>query len=199
MKDECEECRQDNRKKILDTALNLFTTKGFHATPTSAIYKKAGLASGTLFYYFPDKQTLIEELYLSVKREMAEVFIKADDKNLPIKERIEKIMWCYILWGINNPEKEQFMVLFCNSPNIGENVRREAHLQFEWTHDLIREGIKSGILADINIEIYQIFLFRTASGIFQLIRNGDTGLSPKELFRQNTRLFWNGALNHEKC
>ena len=53
--------------KILEAALQLFTSKGFHGTPTSEIAKTAGVANGTLFHYFKTKEELINNLYLHVK------------------------------------------------------------------------------------------------------------------------------------
>ena len=53
-----------NREKILDTALRLFTLYGVDATPTSRISKEAGVSTGTLFHYFPDKDKLVGALYL---------------------------------------------------------------------------------------------------------------------------------------
>jgi AcrR family transcriptional regulator len=47
----------DNREKILTTALTLFTERGFFGTPTSLISKEAGVATGTLFFYFPPKRS----------------------------------------------------------------------------------------------------------------------------------------------
>jgi AcrR family transcriptional regulator len=60
-----------NREKILDTALWLFTQYGVDATPTSRISREAGVSTGTLFYYFPDKENLVGALYLSIKKEVA--------------------------------------------------------------------------------------------------------------------------------
>ena len=57
----------DKREAILKTALNLFTERGFHNTPTSLIAKEAGVATGTLFHYFKNKEILINELYLHIK------------------------------------------------------------------------------------------------------------------------------------
>ncbi|ADN35881.1 transcriptional regulator, TetR family [Methanolacinia petrolearia DSM 11571] len=186
--------KPDNRQKILDAALHLFTTRGFHATPTSAICKKADVASGTLFHYFPDKTTLIGELYLSIKSEMSKVFSEADIKDLPLKERTEKILWAYLEWGIENPEKEQFVMQFCNSPNIAEEVRKEAHSQFTWTDEIIVQGIKLGIFVDVPLEIFQVYLYRSAAGLLELIRENNTDLPLEELFNYYIHVFWNGVL-----
>jgi AcrR family transcriptional regulator len=92
-----------NREKILDTALRLFTQYGVDATPTSRISKEAGVSTGTLFHYFPDKDKLVGALYISIKKEMAGAARHGDDPSLPTKERIMQGMRGFIAWGVANP------------------------------------------------------------------------------------------------
>jgi AcrR family transcriptional regulator len=49
---------EKTRKAILREALKLFAAKGFYATTTKAISRKAGIAEGTLFNYFETKEDL---------------------------------------------------------------------------------------------------------------------------------------------
>lgn len=46
------------RKRIVTAALSLFQTKGFDATTTKAIARKAGIAEGTVFNYFKSKEDI---------------------------------------------------------------------------------------------------------------------------------------------
>src|SRR6266852_2783707 len=46
------------RKRIVTAALSLFQTKGFDATTTKAIARKAGIAEGTVFNYFKTKEDI---------------------------------------------------------------------------------------------------------------------------------------------
>src|SRR3989440_8976261 len=46
------------RKRIVTSALALFQTKGFDATTTKAIARKAGIAEGTVFNYFRTKEDI---------------------------------------------------------------------------------------------------------------------------------------------
>jgi AcrR family transcriptional regulator len=46
------------RKRIVRAALGLFQTKGFEATTTKAIARKAGIAEGTVFNYFKTKEDI---------------------------------------------------------------------------------------------------------------------------------------------
>ncbi len=52
------ENKEKTKQAILRAALVLFSSKGFHATTTRAISKKAGIAEGTLFNYFRTKEDL---------------------------------------------------------------------------------------------------------------------------------------------
>lgn len=53
-----EQTKQENRARILENATQLFTGKGFEDTTTRDIALASGLATGTLFNYFPSKETL---------------------------------------------------------------------------------------------------------------------------------------------
>jgi len=52
------EKKEKTRKAILRAALELFAKQGFYRTTTKAIARKAGIAEGTLFNYFPTKEDL---------------------------------------------------------------------------------------------------------------------------------------------
>ncbi|WP_224386353.1 TetR/AcrR family transcriptional regulator [Pseudonocardia sp. ICBG1293] len=47
------------RAQILDTALEVFTTGGFHASSTKEIARRVGVTEPTLFHYFGSKQALL--------------------------------------------------------------------------------------------------------------------------------------------
>lgn len=53
-----EQAKQENRSRILDKAAEIFNSKGFEDSTTRDIALAAGLAAGTLFNYFPSKETL---------------------------------------------------------------------------------------------------------------------------------------------
>lgn len=53
------------RAKILETALKLFSKKGYLGATTREIAKEAGIAEVTLFRYFPSKEMLFEEMLKS--------------------------------------------------------------------------------------------------------------------------------------
>jgi len=54
--------------KLLEAAYNLFIEKGITATAIDEIVKKAGVAKGTFYLYFKDKEDILEKLILKKKQ-----------------------------------------------------------------------------------------------------------------------------------
>jgi AcrR family transcriptional regulator len=180
-----------NREKILTTALRLFTQYGVDATPTARISKEAGVSTGTLFYYFPDKDVLVDQLYLSIKKEMAGSVRSHDDTTLPVRERIGQCMRGYIAWGTANPFKVRFLDQFYNYPGIGEDVQKQAFDEFSWMADLIASAVREGILPDLPCEFHAMMIYRITSGILTLIESGTTGMTADEITGHGLAMFWN--------
>jgi len=61
------------RQRLIRSALELFTTRGYHDTTTAQIAKKAGIAEGTIYRHFASKQQLVNELYRAAQRWAAKI------------------------------------------------------------------------------------------------------------------------------
>lgn len=53
---------QDNRQKILETAMTIIGEKGVDKTSLSQIAKMSGLSKGTIYYYYASKNDLIFDI-----------------------------------------------------------------------------------------------------------------------------------------
>lgn len=56
--------RQQSRTKIMDTALELFGTYGYHSTSVSKIAKAAGISKGLMYNYFNSKEDLLHSIII---------------------------------------------------------------------------------------------------------------------------------------
>jgi AcrR family transcriptional regulator len=77
------------QRRILTAALDLFQTKGFQATTTRAIARRAGIAEGTVFNYFATKEDIA--LYFfeqEVDHAIAAVRSNARLKDAPLDEQL---------------------------------------------------------------------------------------------------------------
>jgi AcrR family transcriptional regulator len=53
---------EKSRTQILDSALKLFSHKGYGATSVRDIAEEAGLSKGNVYHHFPDKETIFRAL-----------------------------------------------------------------------------------------------------------------------------------------
>ncbi|HEX2954130.1 MAG TPA: TetR/AcrR family transcriptional regulator [Bacillota bacterium] len=70
-KEQFEDMRERSKKLIMETALTLFASRGFHATSISQIAKECGVATGLLYNYYDSKEHLLEAIIQSGLQEFA--------------------------------------------------------------------------------------------------------------------------------
>jgi AcrR family transcriptional regulator len=75
----------EKRSAILQAAVREIAEVGLGA-PTAKIARRAGLATGTLFTYFANKEKLLNELYLELKIEV----YRRVNTNFPRKANLER-------------------------------------------------------------------------------------------------------------
>lgn len=144
----------NNKKELIfKSALKLFTTYGFHGTPTSRIAREAGVATGTLFHYFATKQDLIDELYLECKSALIKTVVDiAQDKD-DTETWLRMAFTNSVKWAIKNREKYLFFEQFYNSPNISSMTREEGNNRARVLFELIEFARKKGILKNIEFQL----------------------------------------------
>jgi AcrR family transcriptional regulator len=74
------ETKSATRKRILEVAKEQFARQGFEATTTRDIARAARIAAGTLFNYFPTKESIVESLVSEAYAGVAEAFTAATDR-----------------------------------------------------------------------------------------------------------------------
>jgi AcrR family transcriptional regulator len=56
------------RERLVQAALELFTTQGYQASTTPRIAARAGIAEGTIYRHFAGKEDLLNEIYRAAMR-----------------------------------------------------------------------------------------------------------------------------------
>lgn len=54
--------KSELRKRIVAAAVRLFHERGYAATPVAALLKEAGINSGSLYFFFPNKEAVLLEV-----------------------------------------------------------------------------------------------------------------------------------------
>jgi AcrR family transcriptional regulator len=84
------------REAILAAALEEFSARGFAATRLDDVARRAGVAKGTIYLYFPDKETLFQELIRSMLSPLVGVIESAPMAELPFPILAERIVDIFV-------------------------------------------------------------------------------------------------------
>ena len=143
---------QDKQQAIVDAAIAVFSSRGFWNTPTSLISKTAGVADGTLFNYFKTKDDLISEVYLEIKREVADELMNGLDAYETFHDKMQHIWTRYIHWGVNNPDKFKVLQQIGLSYDLADEVKAQGNEPFTEISRLAGESIAKGELRSYPVD-----------------------------------------------
>lgn len=110
------------RTAILDAATRVIGAQGL-AAPTSAIAGEAGVSSGSLFVYFETKTALLNELYITLKKEMGEAAFDSVSLAAPIREQVRQMWTQWLAWATRHPERRRALALL----EVADDVTNESH------------------------------------------------------------------------
>ncbi|WP_440955484.1 TetR/AcrR family transcriptional regulator [Methanosarcina sp. Mfa9] len=187
---------KDKRTAIMDAALKLFTERGFHGTSTAQISKEAGVATGTLFNYFPTKEDLINSLYFEVKGQLSKSMGKEIEAQSTFQGKLRKIWSNLINWGVDNQEEFLFVGQFCSSPYISKFTREEVMKEYVFLHELVDEGIKTGEIRDFSADLTISMFYQGSRAVVNLLLDSGHLQDKNKIIEDGFQIIWRGLANN---
>jgi AcrR family transcriptional regulator len=91
------------REAILAAALDEFSASGFAATRLDDVARRAGVAKGTIYLHFRDKETLFQELIRSTLSPFVSTIEAASAADVPLRVVAERLMGAFVreVYGTN--------------------------------------------------------------------------------------------------
>src|SRR5271170_8096357 len=100
---------QDSRDEILQAAIQLFASRGFHETSMSEVARAAHVSKALIFWHFKTK----EELFMAVLSRLLEPYVidfAEEAGALDIKAQILKLVEAYLSFVSDNASSVRFFV-----------------------------------------------------------------------------------------
>ena len=82
----------ERRDSILAAALEEFSTRGFAATRLDDVARRAGVAKGTIYLHFADKEALFQELVRSQLSPVVGALVQAAHVDLPLRAVADQLI-----------------------------------------------------------------------------------------------------------
>lgn len=144
----------DKYEQIIAAAERLIAESGFHGLSMQKLATEAGVAAGTIYRYFSDKEHLLEEVRLTVTKRIADA-VQADvHDDMPLKERY-RTMWLNI-WHLagSNLDTLSNRVQYESLPCANRKGARELERQmFAQVDRLFDQGKAEGVFKPLDNEI----------------------------------------------
>ena len=185
----------DKRAAIVQTAIRLFTERGFYGTPTSMIALESGVGNGTLFNYFPTKEILINSVYHEIKERFGACLSTGVSDEKTIDDKAWRI-WCNMIrWGVDNPNEFLFIEQFSASPFITKIPAEEVVKDYSMMVEVFNEVIKKGPLKDTCASIALVVIFSAGKGVMRSIIEAKGKIDVDQSIDQSFRMICKGIMS----
>jgi AcrR family transcriptional regulator len=193
-----ERLKQVAREAILEAGEAVFAERGFAGARMEEIAERAGVAVGTLYNHFADRDALWKELCRS-RREA--LLVKLDEALLRVGEQpfegaLRALLATFVdHWAAHRGFLAVLMQIDppTSLPGPRARDRTMAEEMLERVAALVRRGVEQGALQAQAADLYPVLLLGMLRGIlFQHLRDAASSAAPEEVERM-VRVFLRGA------
>ncbi|TAE73609.1 MAG: TetR/AcrR family transcriptional regulator [Bacteroidetes bacterium] len=156
-----------NINHIFEASRNVVIKVGFNGLKMADVAKESNLATGTLYLYFKNKEDLINQTYLSTKKNIAEILLFDKNENLSFEQAFKKMWLAYFHFCKQFPAKILFVEQFLYSGFLDEKILEEAENFFEPLNNFLKFGIDNHLLKNID---YTILKAQLTGAIHEIIK-----------------------------
>jgi TetR/AcrR family fatty acid metabolism transcriptional regulator len=175
---------------ILEAAIKVFAKSGYHNSRINQIAKEAGIASGSVYLYYKNKEEVLASIFKKVWEQLYnEISRICERKDLTSIDKLEYLIdLIFDIFSVN----PSLAIVFVNEQI---HLQKETSLFmryyenfFKKGEEIIEEGIKKGsINPNIDVKTFKFFLL---GGMRYLLENWakDVNNFPLTTIRQNVKL-----------
>ena len=160
--------REKVRRKILDTARDLFAREGYDRVTMRAIAEGIEYSPTTIYNHFEDKEDLVEAL---CQEDFARLFSALTAGSIPKDpiERIRQMGRAYARFALDLPNHYRFMFMTAKMPDHEIKPDMPGWRSFELLLDACREAVAQGKLGGDSPEAIAQVMWASLHGATALL------------------------------
>ena len=188
----------EKKNQIIEAAVKVFAKKGFYLAKVSDVAKEAGVADGTIYLYFKNKDDLLICLF---EQKMEIILQRFKESLLNIADPVEKLhTFVDLYFTLIEEDKDLadvFQVELRQSTKFLKDYHNEKFLEFLTViESIITEGMENGFFrTDINPNIVKIMIFGMVDEVArQWILGADSKYAMDEAKENTKQVLTNGLI-----
>ena len=160
--------KQEVRRRIFESAFELFLEQGFEATTVEQIAEQADVGKGTVFNYFPHKTSFLAAVADDWTRRLTARYGPVESWRGNTRRKLERAFRFFVDMGVQNPALSRLAfaesLRHIGSAPVEDALTEQASVRafLEVTRTVLREGQEKGeVRTDIEVE-YAAMLVESA-------------------------------------
>lgn len=156
--------REDKYEKIIDAAIEAFAEVGYHSCQVSKIARMAGVADGTIYLYFKNKEDILIKLFTERMGDFIQLIRGNMESCQDTRSRLRAIVHTHFTYMENNRSLAMVTQVELRQPNASLHNAISAPLRdyFRLVEEVITEGIsQKEITSSVDTRLARQMLFGT--------------------------------------
>lgn len=138
---------------IFEATLKLVQKSGFNGLKMADVAKAAGMATGTLYIYFKNKDVLINELFLSLKQSKTSRMMAGYNPADSFADTFRKLWFNYLDLSLAEPERMLFIEQFAHTSFLTKKTKQQGDQMLESLIAFLEQGMEKKIIRKMPMDI----------------------------------------------
>ncbi|MBO9678104.1 MAG: TetR/AcrR family transcriptional regulator [Acidovorax sp.] len=161
----------EKQRAIAQATFDLVARTGLSGLTMAEIARAAGIATSTLYVYYPSKDELISQLYQDAKTVTASRIMQGVEPGLPYRARVRRIWSNLLRHRLDQYAEVVFQEQYYNSPWFSEGNREFSARLMAGFYALMEEGQRQEILKPVPVPLLTASLVGSVRETGNLIRS----------------------------
>jgi len=148
--------RQEMRRLIINTAMEMFINEGYEKTSIRNIADKIEYSPATIYLYYKDKDELLYEVQGQAFGELYQAFLKDTTAEDPI-ERLRQLSHSYVNFGFEHPDLYDLMFILRSPMKAVADEWPNCDEAYGFLINIINDCIDRLNYTDVNIAALSIW------------------------------------------
>lgn len=139
------------RQEILDKALVIFASQGFHGTTMAQISQESQYPLGTIYKYFSSKKQIYHDLVVDKAQKLGQIFLSISrDTSLSGTEKLERSLAAIARFYRDNYEVMKIFIAERSNldsvvvPRLNKKINRLQEKMVELFQEIFEKGVEDG-------------------------------------------------------